>query len=219
MRSKRATIIDYGLSNTLSIFRALEFCGAQVELTDSPLKIKSADYLILPGVGAFGDGMNELVKRNLIPAIRSFVASGKYFLGICLGMQLMFESSSEFGKHDGLGLVPGSVDLLPAFGVDGAKSKIPHISWNKVYPPAGDKNPDLWQNTILRQIKPNSFFYFVHSYCVIPKHPADTLALTPFYGHDFSSVIRRDNLYGAQFHPEKSGPVGLKILENFISLS
>jgi len=217
MNNKQVTIIDYGMGNILSLSRALAYCGASVVLTDSARKIEQADCLILPGVGAFGDGIKELEQRGIIPAIQSFIKKGKPFLGICLGMQMLFDFSVEFGRHDGLSLINGSVMPLPSSQADGTKNKIPHISWNQIYP--FDKDQDLWHNTILENIKLGSYLYFLHSFHVQPLVQTDIIAITPFYDYNFPSVIARENIHGVQFHPEKSGPVGLSILKNFIALT
>ncbi|WP_279384302.1 imidazole glycerol phosphate synthase subunit HisH [Geotalea toluenoxydans] len=129
----RVTVIDYGIGNLLSVARAFEHCGANVELTDDARKIADADYLVLPGVGAFADGMSGLVERGLIEPIKKFAAKERPFLGICLGMQMMLDQSEEYGANEGLGLIPGKVVAIPAVGVDGSPHKIPHIGWNEIY--------------------------------------------------------------------------------------
>ena len=216
MNQKKVTIVDYGMGNILSISRAFEFLGARVDLTDAAEKVQKANYLILPGVGAFGDGMKELEQRHLVSVIQSYIQGNRPFLGICLGMQMMLEASHEFGYYRGLGMMSGEVLPLPALCSDGTGNKIPHISWNQIYP--FDKNQDSWSSTIIQTVKPGSYFYFLHSFYTQPKDQANILAVTPFYDFNFPSIIRRGNIYGVQFHPEKSGLVGLSVLKNFLSL-
>lgn len=203
------TVIDYGIGNLLSVRRAFEHCGAEVILTDSPAMIKKAEHLVLPGVGAFADGMAGLRERNLINAIRSYAQENRPFMGICLGMQMMLEIGEEFGTHEGLGLINGKVSLIPDTGVDGTAHKIPHIGWNSL---AASAN---WDETILHGIAPGEAVYFVHSYTAVPLSADNRLADCVYNGQIISAVIRSGNLYGCQFHPEKSGQIGLKIIDNF----
>lgn len=206
------TIIDYGIGNLLSVARAFEHCGANVVLTDDARKITDADYLVLPGVGAFADGMAGLVKRRLVEPIKSFAAKQRPFLGICLGMQMMLEKSEEFGINEGLGLIPGKVVAIPAVGSDGTPHKIPHIGWNEISAPLDIS----WKGSILCNIPENSSFYFVHSYTAVPALHKDRLADCYYNGQLIAAAIKRDNQYGCQFHPEKSGHLGLQIVKNFI---
>lgn len=208
------TVIDYGMGNILSVSRAFEACGAQVLISDSPEKIFNAEYLVLPGVGAFRDGMKELQTRCLIEPIQMKVTQGIPFLGICLGMQLMFETSEEFGTHEGLGLVPGKVVAIPSTAADGSPHKIPHIGWNRLKPSHGS----TWENTILQNIEPGSSVYFVHSFTAMPTHESNRLADSDYNGRLISACIQSGQLYGCQFHPEKSGKVGLHIIKNFLLL-
>src|SRR5208283_5616772 len=161
----RVTVIDYGMGNLLSVSRAMEHCGAEVLTTCDPERVAQAERLILPGVGAFADGMAGLRERRLIEPIREFARAGRPFLGICLGMQMMLDSSEEFGNHEGLGLVPGRVAAIPSTGVDGRPHKIPHIGWNKLLMPTPETS---WENTILAGLSPGSSGYFVHSYAAVP---------------------------------------------------
>lgn len=209
--SKKVAIIDYGMSNTLSVSRAVRYCGAEVILTDNEKEISNADYLILPGVGAFQDGMRGLEQRNVIAAIREFVRKGKPFLGVCLGMQMLFDSSEEFGHCEGLKIIPGDVLSLPK------DHKLPHISWNQLILPLS-RDCAFWSHTILDKFKSGGYAYFVHSFYALPRNEDHILALTPFHDFLFPSVVKKDNIYGVQFHPEKSGPFGLDILKNFLSL-
>ncbi|MHB0915718.1 MAG: imidazole glycerol phosphate synthase subunit HisH [Thermoleophilia bacterium] len=197
------TIIDYGMGNLRSVEKALEKVGATVKVSRDPDDLKKADRLVLPGVGAFGDAMANLEKRGLVGAIKEEVAAGKPFLGICLGLDLVFEESDEHGLHQGLGLLPGRVELLPT------ELKVPHIGWNRV---RVEK-----ESRLLAGIPDESFFYFVHSYVVVPRRESDILCTTD-YGCRFVSAVEHENVAAFQFHPEKSSSLGLTILRNFASL-
>ncbi len=210
--SRKVVVVDYGIGNVLSVTRAFTRVGAEVSLSTSPYDVENADRLVLPGVGAFSDGMKGLDAARLTDAVKRYAERGRPFVGICLGMQMMLDSSLEFGTHKGLGLVPGTVVPIPATTADGAPHKIPHIGWNRLTL-AGD-----WKGTILDGLPAQADTYFVHSFMAEPAEPAHRLADCDYNGRRVNAVIRRDHLYGCQFHPEKSGPVGLKILENFVSL-
>ena len=211
----RVTIIDYGIGNLLSVRRACVYWGAEVEFTYSPGDIDRAEHLILPGVGAFADGMAGLRERRLIEPIRKYAAKNRPFLGICLGMQMMLEIGEEFGRHEGLGLIPGIVTKIPDTGLDGQAHKIPHIGWNALVLPAMCSD---WDKTILQGVVPGSAAYFVHSFTAMPANDANCLADCDYNGRVISAAIRSGNLYGCQFHPEKSGTVGLKIIKRFLEL-
>jgi imidazole glycerol-phosphate synthase subunit HisH len=206
------TVIDYGIGNLLSVARAFEHCGASVLLTDDAAKIEDADYLILPGVGAFADGMSGLNERGLVDPIKAFVAKERPFLGICLGMQLMLDESEEFGANEGLGLIPGKVVAIPGVGSDGVPHKIPHIGWNEISAPESIS----WEGTILKDTIPRSSFYFVHSFTAVPTLHEHRLADCYYDGQLIAAAIRNNNMYGCQFHPEKSGSLGLQIIKCFI---
>lgn len=209
----RVTIIDYGMGNLFSVWRAFEHCGAEVVLTSEPDKITAADYLVLPGVGAFADGMAELRERGLIEPIRAYAATGKPFLGICLGMQMMMDRSEEFGSFEGLGLIEGSVELFDAIDEDGSRLKLPHIGWSGLQP--AEESP-AWEGTIMKNITPGITTYFVHSYTARPRNPEHVLAVSRYGVNDVTAAIMRGNLYGTQFHPERSGPAGLEIIRGFL---
>ncbi len=210
----KVVIIDYGLCNLLSVYNALKFIGINSNVSAVPEELKTADIAILPGVGAFEDGMQGMRKRGLINAVYDFVKTGRPFLGICLGMQLLMSKSYEFGEHEGLGLIKGEV--LP-FKTDCESSryrvKVPHIGWNKLYPKGCS-----WDGTILSSLDEGIEMYFVHSFYVSPSCTKNILAETEYAGTRFCSVVFKDNIYGCQFHPEKSARFGLKILENFVRL-
>ncbi len=211
-KSARVTIVDYGVGNLLSVVRALEKCGANALLTNDAKSIIEANRLILPGVGAFSKGMEGLIKRELIEPIKIFSTKERPFLGICLGMQMMFERSNEFGSHLGLGFIPGEVVAIPSTTITGELHKIPHIGWNGLLYPTITTD---WNNTILKSVRQFDSVYFVHSFAANPTHEENLLANCKYNGRVLSSVVQSDNMYGCQFHPEKSGPIGLKILENF----
>ena len=209
------TMIDYGASNIRSAQKAFEYIGAEVKLTADPEVVRKASKLVLPGVGAFGSGMDGLRQRRLPDAIRETVARGVPFLGICVGMQLMFDESNEMGLHQGLGLLPGKVKRFPDnFTIHNSQFtihnlKIPHMGWNQLEP--------AWGHPLLAGIQPGDYTYFVHSYYCDPDEETAVLAWTD-YGFPFASVVAKDNIFGLQFHPEKSQSVGLQILRNFLEM-
>ena len=199
-------IVDYGMGNLHSVQKAFEKIGANVEICSQADKIADADKLVLPGVGAFRDAINELRKQEMIEPIKAHVASGKPFLGICLGLQMLFDKSYEDGEYEGLGILPGEVVRF----ADEPGFKIPHMGWNNLERVQAD-------NPLLKDIPAEAHFYFVHSYYVVPTEES-TVATRTDYIRPFCSMVRRDNLFATQFHPEKSQLVGLKLLENFNAL-
>lgn len=211
----KIVVIDYGMGNTLSVCRALEHVGAnEVILSDKIEDLESADALVLPGVGAFGDGMAELHKRNLVETIQNEVDDGTPLLGICLGAQMLVDSSDEFGNHNGLGLIAGKVKAVPDLDYYGEDLKIPHMGW------ANLKNIRIgkFDNPLLTHIEPESAVYFVHSFQIQTDDVDDLTATCQYGGNQLTAMISHDNIYGCQFHPEKSGPIGLTILQDFVEL-
>jgi len=198
-------LVDYGMGNLRSVEKALARVGADVRIVTDPDAVLAADALVLPGVGAFGDCMANLEKAGLVGAIREFVGTGRPFLGICLGFQALFETSEEAPGVKGFALFPGTV---PRFAVNGLK--VPHMGWNQLR--IQQRNCPL-----LEGVSENSYVYFVHSFYCKPKS-ASVVCGTTDYGIEFCSMLWSDNVYATQFHPEKSQAVGLKMLENFVSL-
>ena len=199
------TIVDYQMGNLRSVQKGIERIGGEAAISSDPNEIANADKLVLPGVGAFGDAMSEIQRRDLAQPIRDFISSGRPFLGICLGLQLLFERGYEHGEHEGLGVLGGDVvrfDLPPSL-------KVPHMGWNTVV-----KRGDA---PILCDIPDQTHFYFVHSYYVRPTDPS-VVALECDYGGRFCAMVWRDNLFATQFHPEKSQSDGLKLLNAFNNL-
>lgn len=205
------TLIDYEVNNLFSVCRALEYVGVRVVIATEPSEILLADRLILPGVGSFKDGMDRLRRLNFVQPIREHVQLGKPLLGFCLGMQLLADEGEEFGLHQGLGLVRGRVVRFPRSTSD----KIPHVGWNSLQPGPGSSHAS-WRGSILDGVSPGSDVYFVHSYFFEPENEKHILAATEYGGVYFPSVLAAENVYGCQFHPEKSGPTGLRIVENFV---
>ncbi len=204
-------IVDYGLGNLFSVQRAFRSLGAEAEITANPADLSGADSVVVPGVGAFGEGMRNLESRGLAPEIQALARAGKPTLGICLGMQLLMDESEELGPWKGLGLVPGRVAQIRITA--GSGTKVPQIGWNDVEPPAGRT---AWSNPLMDGIEPGSYMYFVHSYAVIPADQADLVAETQYADTRFCSVFARANVVGCQFHPEKSADVGLRLIGNFL---
>ena len=194
-------LIDYGIGNLRSVEKALQAVGASTCLTEDPAVILSADKVVLPGVGAFGDGMAGLVQRSLVEVVLEVAQRGTPLLGICVGMQLLFETSEELGEHAGLGLLPGRVKRFAGRGL-----KVPQTGWNQL---------QFKPSRLLEGLEPGCYAYFNHSYYCAPADPADILASTE-YGLPYASVVGRGRLYGMQFHPEKSQAVGLQMLRNFV---
>ncbi len=206
------TVADYGMGNLFSVARALEHCGARVVFAETPETFKGAGLAVLPGVGAFPDGMGELEKRGLDEALRTHADSGKPLLAICLGMQMLLDESAEFGHHAGLGIIPGKVRAIPTLTTAGAPHKVPHIGWNRLML----SNGAVWEETILEGIPAGEAAYFVHSFAAFPEDPRHRLADCEYGGHAIPAVIRKGSVTGCQFHPEKSAAAGLKMLSNFI---
>lgn len=209
--STSVSIVDYDCGNIFSVSKAIEHCGGNVTLAETADAVASADRLILPGVGAFGSALGALRERGLAEAICNFAASGKPFLGICVGMQAMLDYSEEFGRHEGLGLIGGHVAMIPRTTADGAPHVIPHIGWSELR-----KAEHPWQGTLLQDSEAGDCAYFVHSFSAWPENTADVLATCSYNGHNITAAIARDNMTGMQFHPEKSGDVGLTILKRFL---
>ncbi len=200
-------IVDYNMGNLASVQNAFTKLGEETIVESDPGKFKDYDKLILPGVGAFGDAMEHLRERNMIEALREYAASGKYMLGICLGMQLLFESSEEFGSHEGLGLIKGSVTAFDSSKFSEAL-KVPHMGWNRMF---------TAEHPLFENLDDEHYLYFVHTYHVNCVNKNDIIGTTN-YGYDFTSAVAHGNVFGIQPHPEKSHENGLHILENFINL-
>ncbi|MEE2658676.1 MAG: imidazole glycerol phosphate synthase subunit HisH [Candidatus Latescibacterota bacterium] len=197
-------IIDFGMGNLRSVQKAFEYVDHGAIITENPEDSKQATHLVLPGDAAFGDAIRNLRKAGWDSAIHDFVATGKPFLGICVGLQLMVAESEELGQHTGLSLIPGSCVRFPT------SERVPQIGWNQISMQR--------ESPLLEEVEEGSFFYFVHSYYVRADEVSDSVALTD-YGIDYTSIAARDNMYGVQFHPEKSQKVGLRLLANFASLN
>ena len=197
-------IIDYGMGNLRSVEKAVETVGGRAAISGDPDAIRNGARLILPGVGAFGDAMKNLRRNGLDAAIREAVHAGKPLLGLCLGLQLLFTRSEEFGSHEGLDLIPGNVRKF-----NDPDLRVPHVGWNQI--------EGVQPNPLLRDIPEGSYFYFVHSFYVEPARAGDVLRWTS-YGRRFCSIACRDNVWGAQFHPEKSQDAGKRMLRNFLAI-
>lgn len=201
-------IVNYGVGNLYSVQSSLTYLGIESVITDSPAQLRAAEHIILPGVGAFGDAAAKLRSRGLDRVVTEQAKSGKPLLGICLGMQLLYERSCEYGSHEGLGLVPGEiVALRPALG--GEALKVPHMGWNRLEP--------LLDCPLLRDAGESAYVYYVHSYYApVTEH---TAAYSEYGQARVTGLVQRDNVYGAQFHPEKSGETGLRILKAFAEIT
>ena len=209
------TVIDYGIVNLANIVRALEFVGAKVQISDCPNEISRASRIVLPGVGAFGAGMKKLKEKRLDEALKS-ASEDRPLMGICLGMQMLLNMSTEFGEHTGLGIIPGNVTSLDSHvvGIEKQRLKIPHVGWRELHAANSDHQ---WKNSCLKNVELHDSVYFVHSYMAVPSHSDNILATCEYGTSSIVAAIAKSNVVGLQFHPELSGDVGLKILEAFIN--
>ena len=215
MKKEKVVVVDYGLGNLFSVQRALEHCGASNVCISSAIDdVISADRLILPGVGAFEDGARALKNLGLAEPIKSHALNKKPMLGICLGMQLLATTSEEFGSHLGLNLIPGKVGPIPTKDSEGVRRKVPFIGWAKLstFEKSGS------ENILLNELSKNQAVYLVHSYYYSPDDSENLVATYDYQGKKITAVIRSDNIYGFQFHPEKSGEIGLGLLRAFLHL-
>lgn len=208
MNPARVAVLDYGIGNIHSVAKALRAVGTEPLITSAPEAVKSSDLLVVPGVGAFADCLECLLSRRLDEPVIEFIRTGRPFLGICVGMQMLFTESREFGTHRGLGVIEGTVERLrEAEGV-----KVPHIGWNSVEPARA------WSGSFLDGCASGAMLYFVHSFSAVPAREEDRLADANYGPNRICAAIQKDNVMGTQFHPEKSGEIGLGILRNFVNL-
>ncbi|MGE0581165.1 MAG: imidazole glycerol phosphate synthase subunit HisH [Steroidobacteraceae bacterium] len=213
MLNSGVTVVDYGVGNLYSVRRALERSGAMDILVSSrPADIENAARVILPGVGAFCDGMKGLRERGLTESICRYAESGRPLLGICLGMQMLATVSEEFGRHAGLNLIPGKVVAIPREGADGRQLKVPFIGWSSLVDARS-----TFSSSYLKDMDEDSSVYLVHSFHVVPDDEGNVLARYRYGKHEITAAIKRGNVTGLQFHPEKSGDVGLRIMANFLT--
>ena len=207
--SARIALLDYGIGNIHSVAKALRAAGSEPEITTDPDVVRKAESLVVPGVGAFADCISCLLDRSLDQPVLDFIKTGRPFLGICVGMQMLFTESREFGIHKGLGVIEGTVDrLIETEGV-----KVPHIGWNRLLP----ARP--WAGSLLNDCPPDERVYFVHSFAATPAREEDRLADAAYGPNRVCAAIEKDNVMGTQFHPEKSGETGLRVLRRFVSLA
>jgi glutamine amidotransferase len=213
MNLPEVTIIDYGVGNLLSVQRGLEKCGAKVLLSSDAKEILASQRVVLPGVGAFPKAMEALRNLNLVSAIQEFANLEKPLLAICLGMQLLMDESEEFGITQGLGLISGRVVPVPNADPQGNSVKIPHIGWNDLKTSNSKRD---WSGTLLEDTQIGDAVYFVHSYMALPFDPENLIAHVEYGSERIAALTLKDKITGCQFHPEKSGEVGLKILQRFV---
>lgn len=206
---KEIVVLSYGLGNVRSVGNALRAIGVNADVSHDECTIMRADGLVIPGVGAFPHGMASLVESGLIGVIRKYIDSGFPVLGICLGMQLLFDKGTEFGPTDGLGLITGSVDIIP---VSPDVGRLPHIAWSTICP-AEQGRQKMFAGLTDSEMR----FYFVHSYAATGVKPDNISATVPYLGNNIVAAVQSGNIWGTQFHPEKSGPSGLHLLKNFIN--
>lgn len=209
---KRCVVVDYEIGNVFSVMHALKRNGIEAELSGDPRRVRDADRLILPGVGAFGRAVDRLRALGLDEAISDFIAYERPFMGICVGMQLLMERSLEFGEHQGLGFFKGTVEKIDLHNNLGEPLQVPFIGWNKLYSPSESR----WASTPFASVSASNAYYFVHSFSVRAKTPGDICALARVGNGEVVAALQRDNIFGVQFHPERSSDGGLALLQGFI---
>jgi len=214
---RRVAIVDYGLGNLFSVKHACEYVGLEASVTDRADEIRNADAVILPGVGAFGSAMEALRRLDLVEVLRKLADSKMPLIGICLGMQLLMDESFEFGQHPGLGIIPGKVVRFENPMLSDKVLKVPQVSWNRMWkPPSSGGDP--WGGTLMEGMEDGVYMYFVHSFYVIPKDFAVTLAVTRYGNVEFCSALRYGRVFAFQCHPERSAAQGLKVYRNLASM-
>jgi glutamine amidotransferase len=214
--AQRITLLDYGMCNMLNVARAFEHAGAQLHITEDPSDVPAADRLVVPGVGAFQDSMKEVASRGFGDAIRRYVDTGRPLLGICVGMQILFEGSDEFGDHPGLGILKGRVKAIANTTTAGIAQRVPHIGWNHLVEPQGGRD---WAGTLLAPLEgADPAVYFVHSFAADPAEPGVRLADCLYGGHRICAAVQRGNVMATQFHPERSGETGLAVVRHFVAM-
>jgi glutamine amidotransferase len=202
------------MANLLNVARALTHCGANVKITENPSDLAAANRVVVPGVGAFADCIRELTDRGFSDAIKSYIETGRPFLGICVGMQMLFDVSEEFGEHRGLGILSGRVKAVPSQTASGEKQRVPHIGWNHLHAPTNGRG---WRGSFLEPFEGTTPpVYFVHSFAACPEIDSDRLADCMYGGHRISAAVQRGNVMATQFHPERSGEAGLRLLKHFV---
>jgi len=212
-------VVNYGTGNLFSIKSACESVGLRAHITTSKKQIMDADAVILPGVGAFGDAIKALRDLDLVAVLKESATSSKPFLGICLGMQMLLEESNEFGRHQGLSIVKGSVSVLQVCtDSTGRKVKVPHVGWTRIHKAKGGLAGDAWHDSFLEGLEDGEYMYFVHSFCVTPQDENLILSMSRYGEMEFCSSFQSNNIFGCQFHPERSGSQGLRIYKNLAML-
>ena len=206
-------VIDLEIGNLMSLVRGLKHCGAKVKVTSNPEIILNSSHVVLPGDGAFKFAMQQIIAKDLLKVLTNFNKLKSNLLGICIGMQILFDESSEFGETKGLGLISGKVLPISNKTIDGKKLISPHMGWNSLYKTDHFKN---WNKTLLENNKTMDEVYFIHSYMAVPSDDSHRVADCVYGGHKISAVVMKDNITGCQFHPEKSGEIGLKMIKKFI---
>jgi len=210
----KVAIVDYSLGNLFNVQRAFKSLGVDAQITHKAEELFNAERIVLPGVGAFGEGMKHLKENGLDSILRELASQERPILGICLGMQILMSESEEHGKFEGLNLIPGKIVFFSP-PQDEQKYKIPQIGWNRVVPA-----PNInWEGTVMEGIRPETFMYFVHSLYVVPDDPEDILCQSEYGSNVFCSAIQYRNVMGCQFHPERSGEIGIRILKNFLNIN
>lgn len=211
----KITIVDYGMGNLLNVARAFDHIGVEVLVTEDPAQAARADRLVVPGVGAFKDSVGAVRSRGFDKAILEFSQTKRPFLGICVGMQMLFDASDEFGDNSGLGVLSGRVKPVPAQTADGETQRIPHIGWNELVEPETSRS---WDGTLLQDAPPKPAVYFVHSFAAVPSDTSIRLADCIYGGHRICAAVQNENVMATQFHPERSGQLGLNILRHFVQI-